>query len=502
MRRIRLLGAAFLAAWVGLWTLLPRPSHGQEAEAARLPVASASGDLTLADCLAEALRNSRSLSVSRLSVEIAEAQHRQALSGYWPQVGLKAGYEHLSTAPDFRFPASQVNVPAGTAVVTVPGGVLGPNPVQLPVATPAQTIPVPAQDVKLANPDNFLVSAEVSWLLFDGGMRRGFAEQAEGLVAAMKQDARRTDLEVSDSVVRLYYGAVLARELVRTARVTEQKLAATLDLTAAMYQGGSGKVTKIDWLDIRIVVDSVRSMLAELEKNESLAEAALAMTLGRPWSSSVRPAEAAIPFAPYSAKLDDLVEEALRLNPDWIKVQAAIRASGGALTTARSGHYPKLAVKGEAHQWWNTYDAGLATDNNKTAWSVGVGVELPLFTGFATRSKIEEAELRLAKLKEEQLLLKDGMGLRIREAYLGLTAGEKAVASTQSARDAAVEDSDLTTRAYEHGLVDTDKVIKAQLAEALMTAQHLKARYDYMVARSRIGLLVGKAPEVGLGTGP
>ena len=43
---------------------------------------------------------------SRFAVAMAEAQHRQALSGYWPQVAAKAGWIHLNEAPNFIFPAA------------------------------------------------------------------------------------------------------------------------------------------------------------------------------------------------------------------------------------------------------------------------------------------------------------------------------------------------------------------------------------------------------------
>jgi hypothetical protein len=49
----------------------------------------------------------------------------------------------------------------------------------------------------------------------------------------------------------------------------------------------------------------------------------------------------------------------------------------------------------------------------------------------------------------------------------------------------------LNTRAYQNELVETEKVIRAQLMEALMQAQHYKARYDHIVLQSQIDLLVG-----------
>ncbi len=490
-RTVRRLGAGPLAAALGLAALLPLRSRGEDALPTALTEAREPAQLALAQCLSEALQTNRATRISRISIEIAEAQHLQALSAYWPQLSARGGYEHLSAAPNFRFPASQFNVPAGTAMVQIPGGVVGPNPVQLPVSTPAQTISVPTQNVKLANPDNFTVTANATWLLFDGGMRRGLSAQTEGQVAAMQQEARRTDLEVADSVERLYYGAVLARELVKAGRETEQKLVATLSLTEQMYQGKAGSVTKLDWLDNRVVVESVRALVADLEKNQAMAEAALAVTMGRPWDASVRPVDTTIPFAPQTTRLDDLVEAALRRSPDWLEAQAAIRATEGGITTARSEHYPKLALIGDVRRWWNSYSAGLATEENRLSWSLGVGVDVPLFTGFATHNKVVEAEARLAKLREQQLMLKEGIGLRLKEVSLDLVASEKAVAATQAARDAAAEDCSLTIRAYQNGLVETEKVIRAQIAEAMTTAQHLKALFDHAEAASRIRLLVG-----------
>jgi hypothetical protein len=41
-------------------------------------------------------------------------------------------------------------------------------------------------------------------------------------------------------------------------------------------------------------------------------------------------------------------------------------------------------------------------------------------------------------------------------------------------------------------LVETEKVIRTQLFEALMIAQYEKARYDLIAIESQVSLLVGK----------
>lgn len=495
-RAVVLFIACVIAAATGARSLAATPPA---------PPAASMTVRTLADCLETALQNNRRRPASQLAVAIAEAQHRQALSGYWPHATLKAAYQRMDEAPNFLFPAGQmgvppqtVTIPAGTALINVPAGVLAPVAVQLPVETPAQSItsagqvfPIPPQEVKLMDPDSTMASVNVTWPLYDGGMRKGYREQALGQIEALKADARRTDLEITDTVKRYYYGAILAAQVHQVGRDTLERMEATLRLTETMYKEGSGKVKKTDYLENKIMVESLRAMVALLEKNTAMAQAALANTLGLPWTASVRPADPELPAAEFSGNLDALVGAAYEFNPDWAKVEAGLRALEGGVTTARSGHAPKIALIGELHQWWNRYDAGMATDRNKQGYTLGIGLELPLFDGFLTRQKIAEARARVAKLKEEQFLLKDGLGLQIKDVFLGLAAAQQSARATLDAQTAATENRDLTTRAYQNELVETEKMVRSQLMEALMTAQHLKARYDQLALQSSLGLLVG-----------
>ena len=432
------------------------------------PTTTATGDpvMPLDECLTVALQNSHRRPASRFAVAVAEAQHRQALSAYWPQLKAQAAYQRMDEAPDFLFPSTVVSMPP-------------------------MSYTVPAQHVKLMNPDSFVGSVDLTWLLYDGGMRSGFNRQAQGYVDAMKQEARRTDLEIADSVTRMYYGAILAGQLRQLGTDTLARMEATLSLTETMYQGGGGKVTKADYLDTKVMVETIRALVAQLDKNQVMARAALANTIGLPWQSSVTPKDAEIPYAPLASDLPSLVGDAYEFSPDWKGLEAGLRAIEGAVQTARSGHLPKIALTGNLHRWWNSYNAGMATDANKQGWIVGVGLELPIFEGFLTRNRVAEARARLGQLGEQRFLLREGLGLQIKDIFLSIDAARKAHVATLAAMTAASENRDLNTRAYQNELVETDKVIRAQLTEALMSAQYYKNRYDHAALQSQLALVVG-----------
>jgi len=495
-----------LAALGCCGTLSGAPADIPAAASATPPAAApAVTSWTLERCLNQAWENNHRRPASRFAVAAAEAQHRQALSGYWPQVGFKGAYQRMDQAPDFIFPASSfpvpaqnTTVPASMALITVPAGVLGPNAVQLPVSIPSQTVTtaaqqlsIPPQEVTVMDRDSVLGSINATWLIFDGGLRRGYADQARAGLDAARAAARRTDLEVADSVKRLYYGAVLARQLHTLGTDTLARMEATLNLTETMYKEGSGRVKKTDFLDNKVMVESLRAMVAQLEKNEAMAQAALANTMGMSWRESVVPADQEIAYRPLATNLEELVGTAYQFSPDWARLEAGLRAAEGAVAVARSGYYPKIALTGEMHRWWNDYDAGIATDRNKEGWLAGVGIEFPLFDGFLTRHKVRAAQAKTGELGEQKILLREGIGLQIKGLVLDLNAAQQTYQATLDAMNAAEENRDLNTRAYQNELVETEKVIRAQLVEALMKAQHYKTCYDHVALQSQLATVVG-----------
>jgi outer membrane protein TolC len=108
---------------------------------------------------------------------------------------------------------------------------------------------------------------------------------------------------------------------------------------------------------------------------------------------------------------------------------------------------------------------------------------------------VGEALARLNQLKETQFLLRDGIALQIKDLVLGLDAAAKSGQASLAAMRSAQENRDLNVRAYREELIETEKVVRAQLMEALMSAQHFKARYDYAAILSQLSLAVGK--EIG-----
>lgn len=437
--------------------------------------------LSLQECIDQALANNHAKAASRYSIEIAEAQHRQALSAYWPQVGIKATYTIMDEDPNFIFPGRTISLQGMSIPVDTPSG-----QIQL------SALPIPDQNVKIMDKKNFVASLDASLPLYTGGKITSIVQQAEQGVRAAKEESRRTDLQVIYDTTRYYYGSVLGQELLQIGRDSLARMEITLELTENLYKHGSGKVKKTDYLRNKTVVEWLRSAVSSLEANEKLAKAALTNSMGLPWDTPVEVAESTLPFSAIQLDLRELVSDTYRFNPDWARIEAGLSAAEAKISEARSGHLPKIGLFGSLRRIENSYDKGVVTPENRNSWMVGIGLDLPLFNGFRTTNEVREAKARLNKLKEQQVLLREGLALQVKHLFIQLMKSQDQKASTEAAAASAEENRALNERAYQEELVETKDVIEAQLMESLMKAQYRKTVFDHLESRAHLDFVVGK----------
>lgn len=464
--------------------------------------------LTLDQCLDLALKYNGTRKVSQAAREIAEAQYQQVLSAYWPQLTLTSTATRMKNPPLFIFPATPLplgnaTMPLAQAIATTQllnNGLTPGSPAYnaaLPGAINAvmqglQSSNMPAQEIKLMDRDTLFTSLELIYPLYTGGKRSALKTQAKLGVGIAQEASRRTDLQVVHDIKVYYYSSILCRNLLQLGQDTLERFEVTLELTESLYKNGTGRVKKTDYLRTQVIVASIRSFLESLKSNERLARAALVNAMGLDWRAEVEPADTVLPWQGYNDALERLVNAAQQGNPQMLQVQLGIEATEAKVKEARSGHLPLLVFFGSINRIDNSYDAGIMAPDNKENWNLGIRMALPLFNGFRTSSETKEAGLRVAKLQQEKLLLKEGIALQVKDAFLQVGRAQAQVKAMKDAVDAAGQNRDLNTRAYQDELVETKDVIEAQMMEFFINGQYLKALYDNVASQSDVEFIVGK----------
>jgi outer membrane protein len=468
--------------------------------------------LTLQDCIEIAFQKSVMRAVSRESIRIAEAQHGQALSARWPQLKLSMTAMRWDEASNFIFPSQPIPLgaaaqPFSEAIANAQLAKLGITPDSAGLAAynsilataTAEAVKqldksnIPEVDVKLMDRDLLSSTFSLVYPLYVGGKISALTKQAKMGVEVSREEARRADLQIVKDIKQYYYGHVMAKKIHDLGRETLERFEATEALTESLFQNGSGKVKKTDYLRTKMMTAALRSVIELMKSGEELSKSALANTMGLAWTTRIGVAEGDIPFHPLSGNLDELVDKARQTNPQMMQVRLGLEAREAKVKEANSGHLPIVAFFGDYTRLDNAYNGGMMTDVNRKSWRVGLSLELPIFNGFRAVSEVREARHRLEKLKKESLLLNEGLALMVKNAFLQIARSQGQVKSLKEAVAMATENRELNERAYQQEMVETKDVIEAQLMEFVMHGQYLTALYEYQTNTGELEFIIGKS---------
>lgn len=489
----------------------PTLSAAASAAAARLTAEPAApAGLTLDACVAAALAHNGRRKAADHHVDEATARHGQALSSRYPALSASMTATRFDEDPNFVFPASSIAVPASAIqtppmVLTLPANAFGPGfpPVNIPLPIPGSTVSIPAQafhipeqDVRLMDQTVYTGSLSAMYALYTGGLAGARIQQAKAGMAAARHERRQAAAELVFDVKRAYYGVLLARKLRAVASDTFERMKATLDLTESLYKTGSGRVKKTDFLRHSAMVHTIASMVTEFDAQERTARAALGTLIGSSDAGGPEIADHEFPTGATGPAADGFVRLALEHNPQIAQVQAGLTAMKAGVDAARAGHLPKVGLFADMRLLGNAYGAGLVTPRNKTTWTVGFGVEVPIFQGFRVVNEVREARAGHRKLEQQFAALRDGVAFDVTRTLVAIDKALAQQESTGNAYKASVENRDLHVRAYQDELVETKDMIESQLVEAVLAGQFFKVQYDLAESRARLDLLMGAAEPV------
>nr|WP_320131252.1 TolC family protein [uncultured Holophaga sp.] len=476
---------------------------------AQVPVPAS---LTLRECIDRALAANRNRQVSLSSQRVAEAQLKQALSARWPEASLQITGLRRDQDPNFIFPSTTFSLgdmatPLAEAVAAAQLAKSGITPdsagldaynTALTQATQQalsqfQGITIPKQNVKLLDRDLLTSSLSVHVPLYTGGKVGAAIREGRAGLAAAREEVHRTDLQIVQQVRDCYSSALFTHRLLALGQESLDRMQVMLDLTERLYQRGSERVRKTDYLRTRVLVASLRSLVLNLKANDEMARTALGNVMGLPWDASIQPADQELPDPEIPTGLAELVARAQALNPTAIQISQGLEAADAGVAKARAGHLPVVVLFGTADRYDNAYNQGLVSGQNRNTWTLGLRVQIPLFSGFRVEGEILEAKARREQLGQQQRLLQEGLGVQVKDAFLQLARASEQVQTIGQALESARENRQLHEEAYREELVETKDVVEAQLTELFISSQLQKARYDARIQQSRLDNLIGQS---------
>ena len=445
-------------------------------------------NLTLEQAVQTALKNHRSLQVSQAALEMAEAQHQQAMAAFRPKVSLEAGFQRADEDRTFTF-SGAVQTPAMN-IGPLLAPLTGPLPPSMTTIA-SQTLPI-NMDVKMFDRDVTKAGLNLTYPLYTGGKKEAMTGMAKAGVQIALEDRRKTEFEVVRDVNKYYHGAQFARQMAQLASDTLERFQALEDLTERLYQGASLKVKKTDYLRSKTTTAITRSMLQEARYASVLTQEALVNAMGLPVNSAVTLAPV-VALPTFDSGLDTLIADAMQFNPDKQRLELAVQIADHKIDEAGSAGKPMIGLEASTYRIWNGYDGGLFNDANRSGWTLGIGVKWDLFDGGLTRASVDAARAGRAKLEAQRVLLDNGLALQVKDDFMRIQRSRAQVDDNAKAQGFAEESRKLHVRAYQEEMVETKDVIEAQIIESFASANLYRSQHDLRAALADLDFRVSKA---------
>lgn len=409
---------------------------------------------------------------SLLDIKIQEQFNREVTSAALPQISGSVNVNYnpniaVQSLPNFISPAvyqvlvDQAVKDGNGQTITFPPGGFGNIAAQFGVPWTAGA------------------GIELSQLLFDGQVFIGLQARKTVLDFAKKQ-AEVTEEQIRTNVYKLYYQLVVGKQQVTSIDANITRFEKLLKDVNEIYKQGFAERLDID--KVQVQLNNLRTEKIKIENQLRVGNAGLKFLIHLPQKDSLvltdslteDELKANVLDAQYNyadRKEHQLLSLGLKLNEYNVKRYQLSRIP----QIVAFGSYQKNAQR----QKFNFFNDGTWF----TASMIGLRLNVPIFDGFARRSKIESAKLEVEKIKNNIASQEQSIDLEVNNAKLNMVSALQTIDNQRQNVVLAEKVYNTTKLKYEQGLGDNQEIYTAQAELKVAQNNYYGALYDAVVAK-------------------
>jgi outer membrane protein TolC len=319
-----------------------------------------------------------------------------------------------------------------------------------------------------------------------GRLRAGLRRSVALLEAARAgtEVARRTLIQGVDDA---YFGLALSNAKRRAAELT---LAAAEDfarVTELMLN--AGEVAEVDLIRARLQVASRRDELEQSRATEEATAGSLRVLVGYDFSTPIEVVDLATAL-PDAVEINRFASTEISARPEFAQLDAERRAAEQEARAARAERLPQLSY---------SINGGFDSDSlhpdplhDHTGVLATVSINVPIFDWGASRSREQQAQLRMKSFESEREL---AMRSFTQQFYAARTQALAAVSRYQFLSQSvgqAERNVQASIARYRSGEAPIIEVTDSQSTLAAQRAALYQAMFDYQQAHARLIQLTGK----------
>jgi outer membrane protein TolC len=345
--------------------------------------------------------------------------------------------------------------------------------------------------------ERYTPSVTLSYALFDFGVRASQLEAARFNLLAANLSQNRTLQAVAFNVEQAYYALLGSEQLVRSGQISVRNAQTIYEATERRRQ--SGLATIGDVFRAETAVAQARLALQQAEGQVAQARGRLAFSAGLPVTTrySLAPVPPKLEAVQLAETVSELVERAKVGRPDLVAAEATARSLSATARAAAAAGLPSITTTAT---FADNYFVSRPDGPN---WSVGVAVNIPLFTGYR-----DTYNRRLAEAStERQIAIRDQLSnqveLDVWQGYFNVQTANTALTTAASLVRTAAQSLEVAEARYKGGVGNLLEVITAQADDVNARVQRITAQVNWYTAFSQLNFALGSLPLVpGAATGP
>lgn len=412
--------------------------------------------LSISDAIAIAYAGNKQIKIQEREIRAARANILGAVSNFLPKLNLNGSYTY------------------NDAVLGIPSDLLKSSEKDLGVFTGYK--------------NDHMLALSANETAFNGGADIANLKQSRVNLKIQEETLLARRLDVEFEAKRLYYGLLLAYDTERIARdLVDQAEAHYEDVKDKFDQGTT---SRFDLLQSAVSVSLHIPELVKAQRSIELVMAELNKLLSLPVYDPVR-LRGHLVYSPIPIREGDFLKEAYLKRPEMILKSLGVDMQKWSIDMARAGRLPQVTA--DLDLYYRGDRVGDMFNSRHNNWFTGVTVSIPVFDGFSTKAKVDEAKARYAQAGLEKENVADQTTVDIRRACLDLKQAEAIIISQRDSVILAEEALRISEIRYDNGVGTNLDVLDSMVSLSRVEKNLASGMYDYIMAKAYLYKSMGKS---------
>ena len=428
---------------------------------------------TVAQSISYALSNSHEFQIAQKDVELANEKVKEVRAAFLPQLMLDTGYTFSGSLPKIVLDGDFLT----NLEHLLPENLAGEG------ANGISTEPI---EFEMGAKHKLQGRAQATYPLFTWGQRGNIYRQAVLGKQLAERALEAVQLDIELKVRQAFHGVLLTRAFLG---VVEQSLAQVeRRYELVQEQKAAGVTTRLEVIRANVQVVNTRSQWIQVQNQHKLAEENFKLTLGLPLDELIS-INGKLHAELKSVTIDQAVAIALERRPEIQQIEMQKQIGERQIEVAKAGNKPKFAAFGDY----------IFNDSERqsldTSWNVGLTMQVPIFDGFATRARVNQARVSLDQIRTGKDQLLDGIKLEVKSTVFDLEAAQKLIQVQEGIVEEAAEGLRIANVQHEAGLITGVELTDVELSHTQAQVNRLQAIHDYIIAVARLERAIGARVE-------